>query len=65
MRTKKELIEYLRSKNKELENKFEAVKKHYEKFPVIPMPFLTPEEDAIKVYIKDMTIWKEELQKLL
>ena len=35
MITKKELTEYLRSKNKELEDKLEAVKKHYEKIPVI------------------------------
>ena len=65
MITKKELIEYLRSKHKELEDKLEAVKKHYEKIPVISMPFLTNEEDAIKEYIRDMTVWGEELQKLL
>lgn len=65
MITKKELTEYLRSKNKELEDKLEAVKKHYEKIPVISMPFLTYEEDAIKEYIRNMTIWGEELQKLL
>ena len=46
MITKKELIEYLRSKNKELEDKLEAVKKHYEKIPVISMPFLTYEARA-------------------
>jgi len=65
MITKKELIEHLRSKNKELEDKLEAVKKHNEKIPVISMPFLTYEEDAIKEYIRNMTIWGEELQKLL
>jgi DNA-binding HxlR family transcriptional regulator len=65
MITKKELTEYLRSKNKELEDKLEAVKKHYEKIPVISMLFLTYEEDAIKEYIRNMTIWGEELQKLL
>jgi hypothetical protein len=65
MRTKKELIEYLRSKNKGLEDKLEAVKKHYEKIPVISMPVLTFEEDAIKEYIRNMTIWGEELQSLL
>ena len=65
MITKKELTEYLRSKNKELEDKLEAVKKHYKKIPVISMLFLTYEEDAIKEYIRDMTIWGEELQKLL
>jgi hypothetical protein len=58
MRTKKELIEYLRSKNKDLENKLEAVKQHYEKIPVISMPLLNHEEDAIKEYIKDKIIWK-------
>ena len=65
MITKKELIEHLRSKNKELEDKLEAVKKHYEKIPVILIPFLTYEEDAVKEYIQNMTIWGEELQKLL
>ncbi len=65
MRTKKELIEYLRSKNKDLENKLEAVKKHYEKIPVISMPLLNHEEDTIKEYIKEMTIWKDEFQKFL
>ena len=65
MSTKKELIEYLRSKNKELENKLEAVKKHYEKIPVISMSVLTYEEDAIREYFRDMNLWGEELQKLL
>ena len=65
MRTKNELIEYLRSKNHELEDKLEAVKKHYEKIPIISMPVLTYEEDAIKEYLRDMTLWGEELQKLL
>ena len=65
MITKKEVIEYLRSKNKELEDKLEALKKHYEKIPEFTMPFLTYEEDAVKEYIRDMTIWGEELQKLL
>ena len=65
MITKKELIEHLRSKNKELEDKLEAVKKHYEKIPVISIPFLTYEEDAVKEYIQNMTIWGEELQNLL
>lgn len=65
MVTKKELIEYLRAKNKELEDKLEAVKKHYEKIPTFTMPFLNYEEEAIKEYIRDMTIWGEELEKIL
>jgi hypothetical protein len=65
MFSKNQVINNLRDKNNELKGKLEAVKKLYENIPVISMPSLTCEEDAIKEYIRDMTIWGEKLQKLL
>jgi len=65
MFSKNQVINNLRDKNNKLKGKLEAVKKHYEKIPGLTIPFLNYEEKAIKEYIQDITIWRDELGKIL